>query len=200
MVAIMIEVWVSVCSAGHIAGGAAAGTVAVVTCWTVLEVEGVPTRIVNKCAVVAAGIGIGSVAVAVAAAAAFDDGVGIEGVGSDDDVGCIVENAVAVAVVVVVAQYAVLGFEIVPAWVMLEAVVIAGAEAAGLVCVVAEAAAVVSDAGGDTVVMCNLAFDAAFRVVVVVAGCLHFLVLCYWVRIAITWACGIGLILCSAVI
>ena len=126
--------------------------------------------------------------------------MGIEGVGDDDDVGCIVKNAVVVAVVVVIMQYTILSFEIVLTQVVHEAVVIANAEAARLVCVVAVTAAMVGDVGGDAVVACGLAFDAAFRVVVVVAGCLCFLVLCYWVRIAVTWACGVGLILHSAVI
>ena len=126
--------------------------------------------------------------------------MGVEGAGNDDNVGCNVENAVVVAVVVVVVQYAILGFEIIPTQVIHKAVVIANAEAAGLVCVVAVAAAVVGDVGGDAVVVCGLAFDAAFRVVVVVVGCLCFLMLHYWVCIAVTWACGVGLILCLAVI
>ena len=83
---------------------------------------------------------------------------------------------------------------------MHKAVVVASTEAAGLVCMVVEAAAMVGDTCGDAVVVHGLAFDVAIDVVVVVVGCLCFLMLHCCVCIAITWACGISLILHLAVI
>ena len=49
--------------------------------------------------------------------------------GNDDNVGCIVKNAAAVAVIIIVVHYAILSLEIVPAQVVHKVAIVAGAEA-----------------------------------------------------------------------
>ena len=137
-------------------------------------------------------------AVAVAAAAAtFDGGVGVGGGGVIDETGGVVENAVAVAAVVV-TQCTILGREIVPARVVHKAAVVADAD----VVVVAADVVVVGVAGDVAVVARWLAFGAIVVVVVVIAGSFKFtwLWLRHWVRIAVTYTCGVDFFLCSAAI
>ena len=112
--------------------------------------------------------------------------VAVVGVGHDS-IGRAVTAGACAGSVAIVMRLAVLGVKIVPAWVIHELAVAAGAKVAGFVQVVVDTGVVVAVVGAVSVVARWLVFDDTARVVEVVIGSLH-LRLCYWVHIIASYA------------